>query len=79
MDSKVLIDGSWGIYVPQRFAQNYPQYIDPEEADIFETGPEHEHYWDTWDEVLERTILTDFEGNRYRLEQDDDLFAVPEE
>lgn len=73
--SYCLVDGSWGIYVPQQFVRLYdPAYwgVSDEEVAILLAGPSHEHYWDTWDRVLREA-----RGRRGEmLEQDGDLFAV---
>lgn len=50
---KVLVDGSFGIHVPQRFAKLYPELMNNEEDHrILLSGPEHEEYWEAWDAVL---------------------------
>lgn len=36
-----------------------------------------EYYWDTWQTVLDNAILTDTDGNKYRLEQNDDVWLIP--
>ena len=74
----LLIDEAMGIYVPQSYAVRYPHLIESAFCDdtlqILLAGPEHDHYWEAWDDVL-RTPVT-FKGKKWRLEQDGDLFAV---
>ena len=48
---ELAVDGSRGIYVPKFFAENYPSCMEGSERDILLAGPEHENYWDVWDEV----------------------------
>lgn len=75
-----IVDGSFGIYVPQRFAEKYSLTWDGvarEDWDILLAGPkeEGEDYWETWDCVLNQASYTDSSGDVWRLWQDDDLFA----
>lgn len=76
----LLIDGSAGIYVPNRFYKNFDfgawgldktNFAELESVD-------HEHYWDAWDELLRDAKHIDDEGTTWFLEQDDALFAVSE-
>ena len=64
------------IYIPQHFAESAIRdkfkYIDKEQWGILESGPETEHYWDVWDEVLS-DAETDCGGV---LHQDGDLWIV---
>ena len=46
-----VVDGSRGQCVPQVFAERFPEWLDDEEQEILMSGPEHELYWDVWDEV----------------------------
>lgn len=74
----LLIDGSQGIYVPQAFVTRYgpAQWgIAAEDVEILEAGPDHEHYWETWDSVLSDAEYSNEHGTWY-LHQDGDLFAV---
>ena len=41
-----------------------------------ENGPESEGYWDVWNSVLNKAFLIDYEGNRFTLYQDGDLWAL---
>ena len=76
----LLIDGSAGIYVPQVFAHADfdPVGVDPEDMDILKEGPYHEYYWEAWDNVLRDAVVVDPNGNRFTLEQEGDLWAIPE-
>jgi len=70
-----------GIYIPQYFAESVDRDklsgVSDEDMDILLAGPDHEHYWDTWDVVEQNAILTDSDGTTYGLYQDGDLWLVP--
>ena len=78
-----LIDNHHGIYIPKIFAQEYgakAKGIKSEDLEILEAGPEHEHYWDAWDDVLRDAILVSDTGTEYRLETGEgapDLMLIP--
>ena len=78
---RLLIDGNRGIYVPKQFAAMYPHLIEhcceDDTLGILEQGPDAEHYWEAWDEVLTRVTFCE-DGITYYLSQDGDLFAIPE-
>lgn len=77
-DIWLCISDSHGIYVPRRFAELFGDRANLPEDDlaILKAGPEHEHYWETWEAVLDRVTLTE-DGITYRLWQDGDLWVVP--
>jgi len=78
-----VVDGAHGIYVPQEFARR----INPEEwdgisqenLDTLLSGPDHEDYWDAWDDVERDATMTDDRGRTWRLMQDGDLFMIRED
>lgn len=75
----VLVDGSYGIYIPQRFRALCDMdawHVRPEDADVLHDGPENEHYWDAWDRVTDEAWWMDGDGNKRVLLADADLFAV---
>lgn len=59
VDSLCLVDGCYGIYVPQRYAVLCTAHdmITDEQREILEMGPHQnsELYWEVWDEVLSNT------------------------
>lgn len=78
-----IIDNHHGVYIPQIFAQRYRDSIENieqvvEDVIILEQGPEHEEYWQAWENVLDNAILKGTDGKEYRLYQDSDLFIVAE-
>ena len=75
---EVLLDGARGIYLPQSFADRFDMDewgVSEEDATILTEGPDHEHYDDAWDSVLEAAEHTDKDGHTWKLTQDQDLFA----
>jgi hypothetical protein len=74
---ELLISDSQGIYIPKNFAL-YEEDMDgvsQEDMDILKSGPDHEWYWEAWDEVLANATKT-INGKVWRLYQDGDLWAV---
>ncbi len=48
-----ILDGHHGIYIPQIFAEQYPEWAKyDEDMEVLKAGPEHEDYWEAWDSVL---------------------------
>lgn len=74
-------DSARGIYIPQFFAESVRrelvQNVTQEEWNILESGPDHEYYWDVWNDVSSSAILTDDFGDTWTLWQDGDLWLVP--
>jgi hypothetical protein len=83
---QILINDSWGIYIPQRFTENFPAElwgIDPESDDwkTIAAGPEAENYWEAWDSILDKAKHVESEtgncpGVVWTLYQNGDLWAV---
>jgi hypothetical protein len=72
-----IIDGANGD-VPVAFVRRYAASewgISEEDATILEDR-DHEHHYETWDEVLAAAEHTDSTGKAWRLHQDDSLFAI---
>ena len=81
-ESAILFaDSARGIYIPQHFAESIRREcvtgVTQEEWDILESGPDSEWYWDVWNDVESRAIVTDSNGTTYHLYQDGDLWLVP--
>jgi hypothetical protein len=77
---KLFLDDNRGIYIPRDFAQCVVREsvtgISAEDYAILE-DPDHELYWDVWDDVLNGAELTDTaDGSKWRLHQDGALFLV---
>jgi len=74
-----LLNGLRGIYVPQRFvAHGGIAGIPEDDLAILRSGPDHESYWEAWEEALRFGEIT-IAGTCYSLHQSEegDLFAVP--
>ena len=74
---ELLVDDHHGVYIPQVFAETvrrdlFGETISAEDYAILESGPDHEHYWDVWYEVLNSAETAD----GVSLYQDGDLWAV---
>ena len=72
---KCIVSDGFGIYVPQAFIQgswfeDFKESLDPEDVKIIQEGPEHEHYWEAWEDILWNAKTED---GRI-LYQDGDLF-----
>lgn len=73
-----------GIYIPRDFAQSFENRdkhvsgVSEQDWGILEYGPNHEHYWDTWQNVCDNATVTDTKGNKYSLHQEGDLWLIPE-
>ncbi len=83
-DMMLWLDSNRGVYIPQSFAQSFADRakhvanVSDEDWAILEAGPDHEFYWDTWNDVEQSAIVTDENGVKFRLHQDGDLWLIPE-
>ena len=79
--SLCLVDGLYGVHVPQRFATNYGKeawHVSEDDTRVLLEGPDNVDYNETWDDVV-RTAYFEQNGKVYNLYQDGDLWAVPKE
>ena len=84
-EREVYADSARGIYIPQHFAESVDRScvsgIDLSDLDLLAEGPGiadcSQGYWDIWNDVEQNCILTDSNGQRWRLWQDGDLWIVP--
>jgi len=74
----LLLSDSRGVYIPRDFADfgTHWDSVKAEDLEILAAGPDHEHYWDAWDDVLRSATYTDGNDNVWHLSQDGDLWAV---
>lgn len=81
--AQCLLSDARGIYIPQNFAEIFAwravHGVEEKDLVLLLEGPESEHYWETWDHVLQNAVLRDAEGNEYTLHQDGDLWAIPKD
>lgn len=80
---ELLFDGASGIYIPQRWAEECADVkgwagFDSDDVAILRAGPDHEWYWETWDDILGNATFTDDRGYEYRMTQDGDVFVYCE-
>jgi hypothetical protein len=71
-----------GIYIPQNFVEETKREcvanVGAETWAILEAGPDHEWYWEAWDDVCRDAVLTDPEtGTQYTIWQDGDCWLIP--
>jgi len=78
----LFADGARGIYIPQYFAESIERDlvkgVSDEDWEILEAGPDHEFYWEAWDDV-ERSAEVVLDGHTYTLtygEGGGDLFLI---
>ena len=85
-----LVDNHHGVYCPQTFIECYEEYftgiskesLKDEIADIKNGDPYGEDsdiYWEAWDKILNECILTDDNGDLFKILQNQDVWALPED
>jgi hypothetical protein len=78
------LSDSRGVYIPRDFAtcfadrDKHVSGVHMEYWLTLEAGPDHEWYWEAWQDICDNAIVTDESGVRYRLHQDGDLWLIPE-
>lgn len=78
------LDDHRGVYIPRDFANCFRdrakvvEGVSDEDWAILEAGPDHELYWDTWNDVCDTAIVTDENGVKFRLHQDGALWLIPD-
>jgi len=85
-EPELLVLDSHGIYIPKLFCQAYRTYITnmdkvKDEFDICAQGPDHDEYWEAWDDLMRDVELTNDEGIKMTigyLPECSDLWAFPE-
>ena len=74
----LLINSAHGVYIPQIFAENYGFLLDPEDKEILKQGPDHEEYWDTWADIIDKDYVINGKGVTIE-EIEGDIWAKPTE
>lgn len=85
----LAVDENRGIYAPQQFINYYGgslicsdndyNVIDLTLAkDDIISGPDHEFYWDSWDDIINNCHIID-NGEKYRIYQNGDIWLIPED
>jgi hypothetical protein len=73
-----------GIYIPRDFARSFVDRdkhvtgVTPEDWAILDAGPDHEWYWDTWNDVEQKAIVTDDNGAKFHVYQNGDCWLIPD-
>jgi hypothetical protein len=77
---ELLLTDARGIYIPRDFIMHFENMdnVSEEDAEILRAGPDHEHYWDAWHDVVQNASRV-INGRTWRLYQDGDLWAYCEE
>jgi hypothetical protein len=73
----LLIDGNRGIYVPQEFAKTYGKVFFPNEDLSILLDPDHEEYWERWDEIVDLGFSVN-SRNMILFQEEGDLFMGEE-
>ena len=78
---ELFLSDARGVYIPRDFAQSIKREcvtgISEEDYAILESGPDHEWYWEAWDDVLNNAVVTDPKsGTVYTVYQDGDCWLV---
>jgi len=77
----LIADNHLGVYLPQLIAESgllSAGGIDAESVEILMQGPDHEWYWDTWDDVM-NNFMTEKGEILFTNECGDLFLATPEE
>jgi hypothetical protein len=83
-DTMLWLNDSRGQYIPRDFANSFKDRaknvtgVSTENWKTLEAGPDHEWYWEAWDEVLQDAVVTDDNGVKFTLYQEGDLWLIPE-
>jgi hypothetical protein len=86
LEPELLVIDAHGQYIPQLFLQGYSNYITNKDKlqeylkDV-QDGPDNEHYWDSWDFLLNTMEFINDNGEKMEvgyLEDSCDLWAIPE-
>lgn len=81
----LILSDSRGIYIPRDFVTDDFNEIASEHCDawgikledrLILQNPDHDFYWDTWNEVCRYAKFIDSKGNVYTLHQDGDLWGI---
>lgn len=72
-----------GVYIPRDFVQSFADWtvvhgVGAKTKAILEAGPDHEWYWEAWEDVLNNATVIDLAGNEFSVYQDGDCWLIPE-
>ncbi len=85
IEPELLVGDYNGIYTPQVFCTEFARYITnaeelKEDIDICLKGVDEEHYWDAWDNIVDKVILVNDAGVKVTIGylEGGDLWGFPE-
>jgi hypothetical protein len=84
LEPMLWLSDSRGVYIPRDFANSFSnrafnvQGVDEETWAILEAGPDHEQYWDAWQDVCDNATIRDDAGQVMRVYQDGDCWLIPQ-
>lgn len=82
-DMLLWLNDARGVYLPQDFAGSFANRaksvtgVDDKTWTILDAGPEHEQYWEAWEDVCNNAVITNDDGVEYFIHQDGDCWLVP--
>ena len=80
----LILDSNRGIYIPQAFALKFGDFlgswsnVNQDDLDTLLEGPDHEWYWEAWQNICDNAEYMGSDGAKYSLYQDGDVWLVPE-
>lgn len=77
----LLLSDARGIYMPRDFANEVKREtvagVSDEDWQILAEGPDHEWYWEAWEQFCNNAVITDpTDGTVYTIHQDGDCWLV---
>ena len=74
---ELLVNDAHGIHIPRIFVSEH-RLTDPDLAEDLSicADPDHEHYWEAWENILDNGTLEGKSGHTWTLHQDGDLWAI---
>jgi hypothetical protein len=83
LEPMLWLSDARGIYIPRDWANSFSELatisgIEDDTLAILRAGPDHEQYWEAWEEVLDRATVRDDKGNVFTVYQDGDCWLIPE-
>ena len=73
-----------GQYISHDFANSFSDRdknvsgVDKDDWLILEAGPDHEYYWEAWEDVSNNAVITDENGVKFTVYQNGDCWLIPE-
>jgi len=83
-NAQLFLDSNRGMYIPRDFALTVNREclsgVTEYELAVLEQGPDHDLYWDVWNDVECNAVLYAATGDvTFRLYQDGELWLFPQE